>query len=111
MSEVSQLEHQKEDAKARIARRDMALRLANHPDFKELILKEFCVNECARYAQMSADPGLSDKDQANSLALAQAAGHLRRFMSVLIQMGNNAADQMTQLEEAIDEARAEEADA
>lgn len=109
MSEVAQLEQQKDSFKEQIARRDMSVRLAQNPDFKKLILDEFCVQECARYAQQSANPALSEVDQKNSLAIAQAAGHLRRFLSVVIQMGNQAESQMVQLDEAIDDARAEEA--
>lgn len=109
MSEVAQLEHQRESFKEQIQNRDMAIRLATHPDFKKLILQEFCVNECARYAQQSANPGLSDREQKDALAIAQAAGHLRRFLSVMIQMGNNAENQMVDLDEALAEARRDEA--
>lgn len=101
MSEVSALKNQRDDARSLIEHRELALRLSNNPDFKKLILNEFCVNECARYAQASADPALTENQRADSLAIAQAAGHLRRFLSVKIQMGNHAERQMSDLDEAI----------
>lgn len=108
MSEVSALEQQLDNVKELIRLRELALKLYSNTEFKELILDRFCVKDCARYAQLSADPSLSVDDRANSLALAQAAGHLRRFLSVTVQMGNSAEGQVADLEEAIIEARQEE---
>ena len=108
MSQVTQLEQQKSDFKAAIEKRGMASRLMKNRDFRKLILEEFCTAECARYAQASADPNLSKDEQADALALAQAAGHLRRWLSVVVQMGNQAESQMQSLDQAIEEARAEE---
>ncbi len=108
MSVVSALEKQMSDAKVAIERRATALRLYNHPDFKSLIIDEFCTTECARYAQASADPALNAEQKADALGMAQAAGHLRRYLSVLIAMGNQAEGQLTSIEEAIEEARQEE---
>ena len=108
MSDVIALENQLAGAKELTERRERALRLSNNADFKKLILDEFCVQECARYAQASADPALKENERADALAMAQAAGHLRRFLSVTVQMGNQAESQMVDLEEALAEARAEE---
>jgi len=110
MSAVAQLEHQRAQNQTLIERRDLALRLEKNPEFKALILDQFCVQECARYAQLSADPSLKPEDRENALALAQAAGHLRRFLSVVVQMGNVAEGQMAELDEALVEAR-QDADA
>lgn len=108
MSAVQALEAQLKNAKELIARRDSALKLARNPEFKQLILDEFCVQECARYAQASADPSLDAQARADSLALSQAAGHLRRWLQVINQMGQVADREVLQLEEAIEEARNEE---
>ena len=108
MSEVFALEAQLAEAKENMARRDLALQLYNNPAFKKLILEEFCVKDCARYAQQSADPALTDRQRADALALAQAAGHLRRFLSVTIQMGYTALNTLTDLENEIEIARREE---
>ena len=108
MSEVALLEKQLADTKTLVDRRTIAQRLAANGDFRKLILEEFCVNECARYAQASADPALSANERADALAIAQSAGHLRRFLSVVIQMGNSAENTIADIEAALEEARAEE---
>ncbi len=110
MSEVFALEQQLEESKKALERRAMALKLYNIPEFKKIIIDEFCGTECARYAQSSADPALDDRQRADALAIAQASGHLRRFLSVLISMGNQAERLMPDLEAAILEARQEEND-
>lgn len=108
MSEVYALEKQREDAKELLARRELALKLSHNPEFKKLILQEFCINECARYAQSSGDPALNAEQRADALALAQSAGHLRRWLSVIVTMGNNAERAMPELDDAIEQARQEE---
>ena len=110
MSAVQHLEQQLEDMNVSIARRDKALKLAKNKDFRDLIMEEFCVQECARYAQASGDPSLDKEARADSLGMAQAAGHLRRWLQVVCQLGNTAEGTKRDLEEAIAEARAEEAE-
>lgn len=108
MSQVNQLELQQEEFKKRLERRELALRLSNNREFKKLILDGFCREDCAQYAQLSQDPALGEKEQLDALRISQAAGHLRRYLSVIVTMGNQAEGQMAALEEAIAEARAEE---
>ena len=108
MSEVNALEKQLDDAKEFIARRDLAIKLYKNPEFKKLIIDEFCGSECARYAQTSADPALSDRERADALAIAQAAGHLRRYLSVIVTMGNQSEQMLDRLEAEIEIARQEE---
>lgn len=108
MSEVFALEKQLADVKEQVALRDTALKLYGNPEFKTLILDRFCVQECARYAHSSADPALTVEQRADSLAMAQAAGHLRRFLSITVQMGNHAERQIGDLEDTIEEVRQEE---
>ena len=108
MSEVTALEKQLEEAKVFITRRDLAVKLYNNPEFKKLIIDEFCGSECARYAQTSADPALDDRQRADALAIAQAAGHLRRYLSVIVTMGNQSEEMLDRLEAEIEVARQEE---
>lgn len=109
MSTVAELEQQKADFNAAIEKRKVLQRLMNNRDFKKLILEDFCVQECARYAQASADPNLSANERADALALAQSAGHIRRYLNVLDIMGNAAENQMQRLDDAIEDARLDEA--
>lgn len=109
MSEVSiqEMNEQRAQLQTQVERRNMAMRLANNPDFKKLVLHEFCVEECARYAQLSADPSISPAQQADALNLAQAAGHLRRWFQVINQMGLKASNDISELDQYIDQARQE----
>ena len=108
MSDVLALEKQLNNAKELVAKRELALKLSENPEFRKLILDEFCVQECARYAQMSADPGLGPVERADALALAQAAGHHSRLLTITIQMGYTALNTLTDLETEIEIARQEE---
>ena len=108
MSQVNQLELQLDAAKELIRRRQLALRLATLPEFKELILDDFMVKECARYVHASSDPALKAEERADALNMAQAAGHLKRYLSVVVQMGAHSEREIGSLEEAIAEARVEE---
>lgn len=107
MTEVEQLEKQREDFQQLIERANMVERLALNPDFKKLILEGFCRDDAATYVQISQDPNIGDREQADALRLAQASGHLKRFLQVTRQMGTRAAHTMEELDQAIVIARQE----
>lgn len=100
------MEKQYKDAEEAIKLRDRVLKLQGNRDFVAVINEEFLVKECARYAHESADPALRPENRADALNMAQAAGHLKRFFSVLIQKGNMAEGQLENLRTAIDQERA-----
>lgn len=108
MSEVTLLEQQLEDYKQDILNRDEAIQLYKNPLFKKIIVERFCGTECARYAQESGDPALNEAQRADALAIAQAAGHLRRYLSVQVTKGNQAEAMLDRLEAEIEAARQEE---
>jgi hypothetical protein len=110
MNILEQLEQQLKDSKTLIETRQSAMRLAQNPDFKKLILDGFCLVEAARYVQESADPALPDENRADALAMAQASGHLKRYLSMCVRMGEHSERTLPELEAAIDEARAEGAE-
>lgn len=105
---VQALEGQLATTKELIERRNLALRLSNNRDFRKLILDDFCLKEAARLVAESADPALNERERADALAMAQAGGHLRRFLSATFQMGAVAERDISEIEEALAEARAEE---
>lgn len=107
-TQVEQLEAQKAQAQELIKKRDRVLRLADVKLFKEIILDEFCEAESARYAHASADPALKPEERADALAMAQAGGHLRRWLSMQVQMASVAERQLPDIEEHLEEARFEE---
>lgn len=109
MSEVNKLTKQLEEAKESIVRRDEALQLYKNPLFKKLVIDEFCTQECAKYVHLSGDPALRPEEREDSLKIAQAAGHFRRYMSAIIAIGTQNENMLDRLEAEIEEARAEEA--
>ena len=111
MSEVTvqQLESQREGMKQAIEMRSAVQRLSKNADFRKVSSEYFMEKECARYTQASCDPALSERNQKDALAIAQAAGHLKRYLSVTIQMGNAAENELLSIDSALDEARAETA--
>ena len=108
MSEVNQLEAQQEGLKQAIEMRQAVQRLTQNADFRKVIVDNFMGTECARYAQASADPALAEKNQKDALHIAQASGHLKRYLSVCIQMGNQAENDLYSLDQELATARAEE---
>ena len=110
MSEVQQLEQFIEDQKTLVTAGLQAERLAENKDFKKLILDGFCLHEAARYAQESGDPMLTAEQRQDALNMAQASGHLKRFLQITCKMGQTAAKNVRDAGVALDEARAEAAE-
>ena len=108
MSEVAQLEKQLEDAKELSRRREMALRLAENRDFRELILDEYLVREAARCIQAAGDDKLTPQVRLDMVDMGKATGYLKRFLHAITTMGGTAENDIVPLEEAIAEARLEE---
>lgn len=106
--EVKGLEQQLADTKVVMDRRDLALKLSSNRDFRKLILEDFCTTEAARLVSQSADPALNPLQRADALNMAQAAGHLKRYLSMMIMMGDNAENSVGSLEDALAQARADE---
>jgi hypothetical protein len=106
---ISGLEKQRQDAVSQIKMRDKALKLAKNPEFRELILEEYMVQEAARLVSLSADPMFDEKHRADALNMAQAAGHLKRYLDIMVKMGDNAEGTMEDLDTQIEEVRRENA--
>lgn len=107
MSDIQSLEAQLKQAKESVAQRDKIDKLMANREFKELILDGFIRDESARLAHVSGDPVLSEKDQRDCVGMAQAGGHLKRFLNVLVSQANTAERQIPDIEAAIDEMRRE----
>lgn len=94
---IAEAEHAKETAQLLVQERDEALKLAENPIFKKLILDGFMKADCARFVMESGDPCLDAEQRADALAMAQAAGHLKRFLNAKVVMGNTAEKQLAEL--------------
>jgi hypothetical protein len=108
VSQLQQLEAGLEEAKKLTGLRDMILKLSANREFRKVVHEEFFERECARYARESADPALTDAQRADALAMAQAAGHFKRWLHIQVMIGNSAASQIGEIEQAIEEERAGE---
>ena len=102
-TERQNLMAQKIELQKQVDIRDKALKLAQIPLFRELILNEYMVNEVVRNVTISADPGLDAAQRADALAMAQAAGHLKRWLSAQRAMGNVAENHIASIEDNLKE--------
>lgn len=107
MSQVEDLEQQLEDTKKLVDTRQTTLRLFKNPDFRRIIIDGFMTHDCARFVQLSKDPSISKEAQQDSLELAIASGHLKRYLKMQVNMGAHAEHDLSALEEALEEARQE----
>lgn len=108
MSDVQKLEQQLSNAKELIDRKNRALRLTNNADFRLLFQEEYFLKEAARMVQLSGDPSLTAEQRADALAMAQATGHTKRYLSMIVQQAAVAERDLPELEEAIEQARLDE---
>lgn len=104
---IAQLEIRREELKAFADTAEAHDRLCRNKDFKKIILDGFMVSDCSRYVQESGDPLLSAENRADALALAQAAGHLKRYLQIQRTMALRAASDIQAIDEAIQEMRDE----
>ncbi len=111
MSELQQLEQQRADNQEAIELRDAALRLSENRDFRRLFIEMYFKTEAARLVQLSSDPVLKQDQREDALSMAQATGHAKRFLSMLVVRGNTLSREMDDLDEQIAEARQEEENA
>lgn len=107
MTQIQNLEKFIEGQKTLAKMADAAVRLNENPDFRDLIVNGFCLTEAARYAQESGDPMLSKDQRQDALNMAQASGHLKRFLTVTIVMGNDADRAIVDAQNQLIELRSE----
>lgn len=105
---VGDMQARIEQLKGVVEKADLALKLEKNREFKKLILDGFCLEDCARYAQLSADPSLTEEQRQDAMALSQASGHLRRYLSVTVKMGAQARKDIEEMGQEIETMRAEE---
>lgn len=108
MSDILELEQGIENAKTLISRRQAAMKLAENPEFRDIFMKDYFETEAARLVQLSGDPALDNQQRADALAMAQATGHTKRYLSMMIQMGAVAERELPEMEATLEELRAYE---
>lgn len=108
MSLTQQLEQQLVEVQKTAEYGKMVTKLLENREFRKVILEGFCGREAARYVQESADPALTADQRADALAMAQASGHLKRFLDISQRLAEQAKDSVVAIQQAIVESRQEE---
>lgn len=88
---------------------ESAKRLADNPDFKNLIMQGYFVDEPHSLADKIASGKFNEKSEASMFEQLRSIGHLRTFLSDIIEKGHLAEDELKGLEEAREAAILEEA--
>ena len=104
MSDVEQIEISLEHAKEIVAKRDWAHKLSSNREFKKLILDGYFKDEAARLVGRAADPSMKAHKE-DIFSAIEAISHLRQFLQNIIRMGDVAAADIEEHEEALEEAR------
>ena|SRR6218665_1278786 len=104
--EIEQAEYSLEGNKKLMKQRDQVLYLSGIPEFKSIINELYLVEEAASFVSLAGDPALNAEQRNDALQMALAPGHLKRWLSVQIAMGNTAEDNIRQLEHTLDVLRA-----
>lgn len=107
MSQIQALEAQKIDEQKLVDLRDAILRLSGNHDFRKVINEGFLRDEAARSIRMAGEPTLSAQEKTALIEMALAAGHLQRYLSANVQMGNMAENNIHQIDGQLEELRAE----
>ena len=110
MSEIQELEAQKEDLKVQVELRDQILKLSANHEFRKVIHEEFFQKEAGRLVRIGGDPALDKQQRQDAIDMALATGHLQRFLSANVQMGNRAEQTIFEIDAALEELRAEGAE-
>jgi hypothetical protein len=103
---ITAVEEQLVAAKEASRRYDQLVKLLSNREFRALIVEGFCQKDCARFAQASGDPALGKDERENSMAMAQAAGHLRRWLDMECRMSFNYKSAIPEIEETLEQLRA-----
>lgn len=106
-SVIEGLENQLAQTKEKVEQAKRIRRLIGNKDFKNLILDGFCRDDAARLVSESGDPVLDPQQRADALAMAQAGGHLKRYLTMQLQQALTAEREIPELEQELEEARAD----
>jgi hypothetical protein len=107
MSDIQELVRDIENAENLLERRNMAIKLSENREFRKLFMEDYFTTEAARMVQLSGDPSMDAQQRADALAMAQATGHTKRYLSMMIQMGAVAERELPDMHAALAELRSE----
>lgn len=107
-NEIHEIEMSIEAAKEMVVRGEMAMKLANNPAFKKIVLDGYFVDEAARLAHLYSDPNLSAEQREMVRNDLIGIGAFKRYLQTLTQLGQMASREIADAEFELDALRAEE---
>jgi hypothetical protein len=105
--QIAETELSIEDAQALVTKGEKALKLAEDPLFKELILEGYFNGEVLRLAGMMSDPNISEELRKCVERDLHGPASLKRYMQTMVQMSLIAENSIADYEETLDELREE----
>jgi hypothetical protein len=101
---VEQYQEYKASCEELLNQAKSAAKLAENPDFKNIVMDAYFTKEPQRLAGLMATGRLSDKQFDECVSELKAIGSLRTFLQDFIQKGNIAQSELENLEIAWNEA-------
>lgn len=105
MSEIQALERQKREMQEHVALRDKVLKLSANPEFRDVIEHDYMLMEATRNIRIGSDPALDKDMRKDAVDMALATGHLKRYLSAKIQIGNQAENTIIHIDQELEELR------
>lgn len=105
MSEIQALERQKREMQEHIAIRDKVLKLSANPEFRDVIESDYMTVEATRNIRIGTDPALAPEMRKDAIDMALATGHLKRYLSAKIAIGNQAEHEIIHIDAQLEEIR------
>lgn len=107
---IEELELHRKKLKDSVAYAEDVRKLMGNALFRKIIMEDFCIQSAARYVQESCDPLLTAEQRADALALAQAGGHLKRWLDITLRMADTSERSILDVDEELEKLRAQPED-
>lgn len=107
---IEELELHRKKLKDSVAYAEDVRKLMGNSLFRKVILEDFCIQSAARYVQESCDPLLTAEQRADALALAQAGGHLKRWLDITLRMADTSESSILDVDAELEKLRAQPED-
>lgn len=107
---IEELELHRKKLKDSVAYAEDVRKLMGNSLFRKVILEDFCIQSAARYVQESCDPLLTAEQRADALALAQAGGHLKRWLDITLRMADTSESSILDVDAELEKLRSQPED-
>lgn len=107
-ADIREIELSMDEARKIVDRGLMAEKLAANREFKKLVLEGYFVEEASRLALLFSDPNISEEIRKYVERDLFGVGAFKRFLSAVVIMGKNAARELADSAETLEEMRQEE---